>query len=258
VTEIDVPLLNEKPYIEMTLSYLDSQNISYKAKPDFSYFCIPGGSVWKPVTGHVPGDFSSAAFPASAAVISGGSITLLGLDPADTQGDKAFFVFLEKMGSQVKWERVPQERAREEWQLKVSRQSSLAGGEFDLNATPDLLPAMAAVACFARGDTALVNVANARIKETDRIAVMAEELGKLGVKTSQTNEALVIHGEGELHSRGGKQSIKKTDGRLDHRIVMALACAALGCSSPVEISGAESASVSYPGFLETLNADMIF
>jgi 3-phosphoshikimate 1-carboxyvinyltransferase len=117
------------------------------------------------------------------------------------------------------------------------------------------------VACFAEGDTALVNVAHARIKETDRIAVMAEELGKFGVKSTERPDGLVIHGRGakafgggisQNAGTGGGDGNIKTDGRGDHRIVMALACAALGCPSPVEIAGAESASVTYPGFLEML------
>jgi len=277
VTEIKVPLLNERPYIEMTLSYLDSQGIPYEAAEDFSCFSIPGGSTWKSVSGPVPGDFSSAAFPAAAAVISGGSVTLLGLERDDTQGDKAFFGFLEKMGCSLRWKQVPGKRIPlgqnisaeleaigvqsaelffEEWQLTVTRSGPLQGGEFDLNDTPDLLPALAAVACFARGDTALVNVAHARIKETDRIAVMARELGKLGVKTTERPDGLIIHGAGGISKNAGTQTgaVGKfmTDGSGDHRVVMALAAAALGCPAPVEISGAESADVSYPGFLELL------
>ena len=290
VTEIDIPLLNEKPYVRMTLSYLDSQNIPYKAAPeppaaarqdrasppDFSYFSIPGGSVWKPVTGPVPGDFSSAAFLGAAAAISKGSVTILGLDPDDTQGDKAFFGFLEKMGCRVRWEQVTGKRIPlgqfipdgleatgiqtpeiqfEEWQLRVSRTGPLRGGEFDLNSTPDLLPPLAAVACFARGDTAIVNAAHTRLKETDRIAVMARELGKLGVKITERPDGLIIHGGGPKQFAGGKDRRLKADGCGDHRVVMALACAALGCPLPVEIAGAESAANSYPGFLELLGAD---
>jgi len=284
VTEIDVPLLYERPYIEMTLSYLDSQGIPYKAASDFSYFNIPGGSMWKPMSGPVPADFSSAAFPAAAAAISGGSVTLLGLDPDDTQGDKAFFGFLKKMGCEVKWELVPSKQVpigesipeelhalgvqsaqlcMGEWQLTVSGRGRLKGGEFDLGDTPDLLPALAAVACFAEGDTALVNVANARIKETDRISVMAEELLKLGFKTTERSNGLIIHGTGGISnsvpllfpgsaSNSSTERTFKTDSRKDHRVAMALACAALGCQAPVEIAGAESAEVTYPGFLEML------
>jgi len=307
VTEIDVPLLNEKPYIDMTLSYLESMGIQYEASSSYTYFRIPGGSSWESFSAPVPADFSSAAFPAAAAAISGGQVKLLGLDPYDTQGDKAFFGFLEKMGCHVNWEQVPLERVSSEqvllerasleqvpleqvqlgqfvtsglraigqksielnmaeWQLKLFRRGALKGGEFDLNDTPDLLPALAAVACYAKGDTALVNAAHVRLKETDRIAVMAEELGKLGVRTTEREDGLIIHSNGGISPAAAvrKQTgfckdarIYKTDSRLDHRVAMALAAAALGCPSPVEIAGAECAAVTYPGFLELLGADLV-
>jgi 3-phosphoshikimate 1-carboxyvinyltransferase len=313
VTEVLVPLLNEKPYIELTLSYLKAQNIPYEAAGDFSRFVIPGGASWKPVSGPVPGDFSSAAFPGCAAAVSGGDITLLGLDPEDSQGDKAFFDMLARMGCHIRWEkraenggstgpapchvnqkprstfRVPfpagpgestgipgqstgptpchiNQNSRStfrvpipagpEWALSVSRQGPLEGGVFDLNATPDMLPAAAVTAACARGDTALVNAAHARIKETDRIAVMAAELVKLGVRCTEQPDGLIIHGRTE---DGGKPPLNggSVNGCGDHRIVMALAAAALGASGPVEIQGAESAAVTYPGFLELLDAKTI-
>jgi 3-phosphoshikimate 1-carboxyvinyltransferase len=168
------------------------------------------------------------------------------LDPEDLQGDKAFFGFLAKMGAEAAWKK----EAGGEWTLRVSRNGPLRGGEFDLNATPDLLPVMAVSAAFAQGDTALVNAAHARIKETDRVAVMARELANLGVRTEERPDGLIIRGGREI--RGGR-----ANGRGDHRIVMALAAAALGASGPVEIAGAESAAVTYPGFLELLRAEMI-
>jgi 3-phosphoshikimate 1-carboxyvinyltransferase len=239
-TEIDVPLLNEKPYVELTLSYLKALNIPYEQAEDFSFFRIPGGGRYRPLNGPVPGDFSSAAFPAAAAAITGGPVSLLGLDPEDPQGDKAFFDILSRMGCRVAWT-----GARH---LTVSRTGPLRGGEFDLNATPDLLPALAAVAAYAEGETALVNVAHARIKETDRIAVMAGELGRLGVWCEERPDALIVRGSGSPLSGGA------VDGRGDHRVVMALAAAALGASGPVEIAGAESAAVTYPGFLALVGA----
>ena len=266
VTEIDVPLLNERPYIDMTLSYLNSQGIAYEAAPDYSYFRIPGqkngrGSGWAPISGPVPADFSSAAFPAAAAAISGGKVTLLGLDPNDTQGDKAFFGFLREMGCTVEWEKLPPAKGRgtAEWRLTVSRSRPLTSGEFDLNDTPDLLPAMAAVACFARGDTALVNAAHARIKETDRIAVMAEELAKLGFRVSERPDGLIISGSGGIPANPAANDcgLVETDSRQDHRIAMALAAAALGSTQPVEIAGAECADVTYPLFMELLGADLV-
>ncbi len=243
-TEIDVPLLNERPYVEMTLAYLDAQGVDYEAAADRSFFRVPGGASYAPQNGTVPGDFSSAAFPACAAAISGGPVTLLGLDDADTQGDKALFDMLADMGCRVSWSGAGADRA-----VTIRRDQSLRGCTLDLNATPDALPALAAVACFARGRTELVRVPNARIKETDRIAVMAAELGKLGARTEELPDGLVIHGaDGAAPPlRGGE-----VDGHGDHRVVMALAVAGLGAAGSVRIDGAEAAAVTYPGFLELL------
>ncbi|MDR2516191.1 MAG: 3-phosphoshikimate 1-carboxyvinyltransferase [Spirochaetaceae bacterium] len=248
LTEIDVPLLNEQPYIAMTLSYLDDQGITYEKAGDFSFFRVPGGQTYRAAHGAVPGDFSSAAFPAAAAAVSGGSVTLLGLDPRDTQGDKALFDFLARMGAEVLWQRA----ADGAWELSVSVREPLSGGVFDLNATPDLLPAMAIIASRAEGETALVNVAHARIKETDRITVMAEELGALGIAARETPDGLVIQGTRGA-ARGGA-SPRVVKGHGDHRVVMALAAGALGADGPVEIDGAESAAVTWPDFFSALGA----
>jgi 3-phosphoshikimate 1-carboxyvinyltransferase len=259
LTEIEVPLLNEKPYIELTLSYLKAQGVPYEGAADFSFFRIPGGGTYKPLNGPVPGDFSSAAFPAAAAAITGGPVEILGLTPEDPQGDKAFFDMLSQMGCRVAWT-----GGSGEWRLSVSRTGPLRGGEFDLNATPDLLPVMAVCAAYAQGDTSLVNAAHARIKETDRIAVMAAELGTLGVSCEELPDGLRIHGTGGAEvpvrpvpapaSPGSIPGQRRVQGRGDHRIVMALAAAALGSAGPLEITDAESAAVTYPGFLELLGA----
>ena len=235
ITEIDVHMLNEKPYIELTLSYLDSQGIVYEKARDFSYFRLYGGQRYKPMNGLVPADFSSAAFPACIAAITGGPLSLPGLDPSDKQGDKLMFDMLAQMGCTVKWT---------EQGVSVSRDVPLRGGVFDLNATPDLLPIMAVAASYAEGETALVNVAHARIKETDRIAVMSAELGKLGICCSERPDALII--------QGGRVCGGEVDGHGDHRVVMALAVAGLGASGPVSIDSAEAASVTYPSFLRSL------
>jgi 3-phosphoshikimate 1-carboxyvinyltransferase len=275
VTEIDVPLLNEKPYIKMTLAYLEAQDscsgkLAYK--DDFSYFRIEGGCAYKPIAGPVPGDFSSAAFPAAAAAISGGSVTLAGLVPDDVQGDKVFFDCIKEMGCDVEWGTGNREqgignRARrknynnDEYLLHISRKYAdgkivpLRGEGFDLNATPDMLPAMAAVGAFAEGVTKLTNVAHARIKETDRVAVMASELGKLGVKCEERPDGLIVYGNTFSRRTSDLPGMAKEielDGYGDHRIVMALACAALGLGegAAVVIKGAEAADVTYPGFLD--------
>ncbi|MDR0447552.1 MAG: 3-phosphoshikimate 1-carboxyvinyltransferase [Treponema sp.] len=276
VTEIEVPFLNEKPYVEMTLAYLKAQGFydtvkapdsgflpAVTAVSDFSRFCIRGGCVYAPINGPVPGDFSSAAFPAAAAAISGGTVTLLGLDPGDSQGDKVFFEYLARMGCVIQWKHrdgTEFDGAAADWQLTVSRTGTLQGGTFDLNNTPDLLPVMAVLGAYAEGETALVNAAHARIKETDRIAVMAVELRKLfsggkdRFRCEEKPDGLLIRGSAAGSIEDGKSSIT-LDGHGDHRIVMALVCAALGLpAGTVLIHGAEAAKLSYPGFLELLGA----
>jgi 3-phosphoshikimate 1-carboxyvinyltransferase len=245
ITEIEVPLLNEQPYVEMTLAYLEAQKVHYEAAQDRSFFRIWGGASYTPMNGTVPGDFSSAAFPACAAAISGGKVTLLGLDPTDTQGDKALFEYLSLMECQVSWsEQV------DGWSLSIAAPKELRGQTLDLNATPDALPAMAATACFAKGTTKLINVPNARIKETDRIAVMAQELGKLGAHITELPDGLEIEG-------GVPLTGTEVLGHDDHRVVMALAIAGLACQGTTMIDTAEAAAVTYPGFLELLGAHMI-
>ena len=237
---IHVPLLNEKPYIEMTLSYLDAQRAPYERMSDFSRFTVHGGFSYRPVNGPVSADFSSAAFPACAAAVSGGKAVLHGLDPDDSQGDKAFFEMLREMGCAVEWTAA----ADGGMQVSVESLGNLRGGCFDLNDTPDMLPAAAVLAAFAEGETRLVNVAHARIKETDRIAVMASELGKLGVDCTELPDGLVI--------RGGRPQGGLVDGHGDHRVVMALAVCGLGAQAPITVTGAEAADVTYPGFLSLL------
>ena len=118
----------------------------------------------------------------------------------------------------------------------------LKGCEIDIDATPDLLPALAVAAAFAEGDTRFVNGARLRIKESDRLTPCAQLLRDLGGKAEETADSLTVHGTGLT---GGN-----THGRGDHRIVMAAAIAAVGCTGPVTISGAEAVRKSYPGFFE--------
>jgi 3-phosphoshikimate 1-carboxyvinyltransferase len=80
---------------------------------------------------------------------------------------------------------------------------------------------------------------------------MNRELAKLGVKCTEKPDGLIIHGRGALSPAGENPVI---DGHGDHRIVMAFAAAALGSQTPVEITDAQSADVTYPGFLSALNA----
>ncbi|HPA44589.1 MAG TPA: 3-phosphoshikimate 1-carboxyvinyltransferase [bacterium] len=230
---IHVPLLNEKPYVEMTLWWLDRCGIRVE-REEFDHFAIPGGQRYPAFSLTIPADFSSATFFLVAAAITGGPVTLQGLDMSDTQGDKAVIAMLKEMGAQVR---------HHEGGVTIEG-GNLEGREFDLNATPDALPAMAVAGACATGETRLVNVPQARLKETDRIRVMYEELTKMGARVEELPDGLVIHGSA-LHGA-------VVDGRHDHRVVMALSVAGLAAKGATEIETAESAAVTFPNYLELM------
>ena len=232
-TEIKVENVTEKPYIDMTLRWLDEQGVNYN-RDGYERFRIPGGQSYHAFEKEIPGDFSSAAFFLCAAVITGSELTLLGLDMSDTQGDKAIVDMLQRMGAEVK--QIP-------GGIQVEGQD-LQGQEFDLGDTPDALPALAVTACFAEGTTRLVNVAQARLKETDRITVMCRELSAMGADIRELPDGLEIKGR-PLHAA-------KVHGHGDHRVVMALAIAALACEGETEIDSAEAMQVTFPNFVELM------
>jgi 3-phosphoshikimate 1-carboxyvinyltransferase len=116
----------------------------------------------------------------------------------------------------------------------------------DLNAMPDALPAMAVLACTLSGETRIVNVENARIKETDRIVVMREELTKMGASVTETRDGLVIN-KSDLHGA-------LVSGHDDHRVVMALALAGCVARGETVIETAEAAAVTYPSFVDDFRA----
>ncbi|MDZ7795452.1 MAG: 3-phosphoshikimate 1-carboxyvinyltransferase [Spirochaetia bacterium] len=244
-TEIEVPLLYERPYIDMTLDWLDAQSISYK-RSDYRRFSIPGGQRYRAFDRRIPGDFSSASFFMVAAAITGSRIELHGLDMTDTQGDKEVVSVLERMGCKI--EQIDSGLAiegAEQKALQGGLSGGLQGGSFDLNNIPDALPALAVAACFSNAVVELGNVPQARQKETDRIAVMKQELSKLGANIEELEDGLIIHGTGTL--QGGKVA-----GHGDHRVIMALAVAGLAAEGPISIDDAAAAAVTFPDFFKNL------
>ncbi len=230
-TEIIVTLLNEPDYVQMTLDWLDKQQIQYQ-NHNLERFTVKGGQAYKPFDLPVPADFSSATFFLVAGAMLDGDITLTGLDFSDSQPDKAVAEYLQRMGTDL---HIDGDRVR------VSK-SVLTGVDIDMNRTPDALPAMAVVGAFAEGTTRLLNVPQARKKETDRIAVMAEELSKLGVKTEELPDGLVVHGGAKLHGADLK-------GHDDHRIVMALSLAGMALNETCCIDTAEAINVTFPEYV---------
>ena len=235
-SHIKCSVLFEKPYVKMTLKWLDDQGIKYRISDDLEEVWVKGGQSYKPLDTYIEGDFSSASFFFVAAAIHGTEVTVEGLDKNSTQGDKEILNILEKMGCSIEWNGMA---------VTVKGPDKLKGGVFDLNAIPDTLPALSVAAAFAEGDTILENVEQARIKETDRIKVMRENLNELGVEADERRDALIIHGNGSV--KGGKAK-----GYGDHRVIMALAILGTRTEEETEIDDVSAASVTFPTFFELL------
>jgi 3-phosphoshikimate 1-carboxyvinyltransferase len=234
-TEIALIRLNEVPYVDMTLWWLDRQGIQYR-NDGYKTFLVKGGQKYKPFKTAIPGDFSSATFFMVLAAVSGGEFELENLDMTDPQGDKAVLSILESMGARVEFHK--------EF-IKIKGQG-LSGREIDMNAIPDALPAMAVAGCFAKGETRLVNVPQARLKETDRIHVMCTELEKMGAHVEELPDGLVV--------RQSKLKGCEVCGHYDHRVVMALAVAGLNIDGETVIDTAEAINVTFPDFIEHIKA----
>ena len=238
-TEILIPLLYEPDYARITLDWLDRQNIRYEMKKDLSWFKIPGGQKYSSFDLPIPADFSSATFFLCAGALIGENVIIKGLDFEDSQPDKAVAEYLIAMGADL---------CSTKEGIRVGR-SELSGCEIDMNHTPDALPAMAVTACFAEGETRLVNVPQAREKETDRIACMAKELRKIGADIEELPDGLIIRG----HAKGSNLTAAPVCGHSDHRIVMAMSIAGMALQGHMTIDTAEAMNVTFPEFVTLMN-----
>ena len=239
-TVIDLEFLNEQPYVEMTLKWLDFLGIEYKASTDLLHFEIRGNQKFKSFEKVIPADFSTSLFVLGAALQSGrdSGVEIKNLDFTDSQGDKEVFRFFEQSGAKIEYGS----------NVHIPAQQKLKGGRFDLNNTPDSLPIFSAVAAGNKGEiTHCLNVPQARIKETDRIDCMTRELRKMGGIIEELPDGMIITGT-QLH---GSNELESYD---DHRIAMALAVAALNADSPSIINGIECAAVTYPDFVKQFQA----
>ncbi|HEY2386683.1 MAG TPA: 3-phosphoshikimate 1-carboxyvinyltransferase [Candidatus Binatia bacterium] len=195
----------------------------------------------------LPGDFSSAAFLVVAALLVPGSelrLSGVGVNPTRT----GLLDVLGAMGADVQIA-LDADAGVEPAGTLIVRGTALRGtaigGELMLRAI-DEFPILCVAAACAEGRTELRDAAELRVKESDRVAVMARTLTTLGARVEERPDGLVIEGPARLS--GGT-----IDSHGDHRIAMSAAVAALVASAPVTITDAASADVSFPGFYDLLS-----
>ncbi len=233
---ITCSLLYEKPYVRMTERWLRDEGIDFRLSSDMMVSEVKGRQKYPPVDVFIEGDYSSATFFFVLAALHGTKVTVSGLEKDSTQGDRRILSVLEEMGCSVSW------RGKS---VTVKGPDRIKGGRYDINDIPDALPALSALACYSNETTEFLNVAQARIKETDRIKVMHDELKKMGADIEERPDGLVIHGHGSL--KGGEVS-----GHNDHRVIMALSVAGTKSDEDTLVDNTESVSVTFPTFYTLL------
>ncbi len=223
--------IESKGYIDMTLKTLKAFGITVTETENG--WKIPGGQKYQgPRMRYAEGDWSNAAFWLAAGAI-GGSIGCQGLDMESPQGDRAIVDLLAEFGAEVQVVLN---------QITVTRKA-LRGIRIDASGIPDLVPILCVVAAAAEGETEIYNAGRVRLKESDRLSAMAECLHKIGVKAEEKPDGIVIMGG--CHPPEGEVMI---DAHNDHRIVMAMAIAAVSLGVELTILGAEAVNKSYPSF----------
>jgi 3-phosphoshikimate 1-carboxyvinyltransferase len=212
---------------------------------------LRGEAELRPRTVRVPGDPSAAAFPLVAALIVPGSelaVTSVGMNPGRT----GLFEVLREMGADLAVSNA-RETGGEPVADLVARHSPLRGVDVPAElaaAMIDEFPILFVAAAFAEGTTRTRGLGELRLKESDRLAAMAEGLRAIGARVEEAEDGLVIHGSGGEPLPGGAV----IDPRLDHRIAMAFAVAGLHCRAPIEVADMSAADTSFPGFAALLES----
>ena len=223
-----IPPVESKPYIDITLDVL--KKFGADVSEENNVFYINGGNL-------IGCDFTVEADWSNAAFWLCSGVETKNLNPDSMQGDKEIIRVLSEMGATI---------IQTENGFKADA-SSLHSCKIDASQIPDAVPAIAAVAATAEGETVIYNAERLRLKESDRIKSTASMLRSLGAEVDITSDGFIIKGRPRLS--GGE-----TDSFGDHRIVMAAAVAAQKCENAVVITNADAVAKSYPAFFEDYNS----
>ena len=218
--------------------------------PDGTVISLTGEAELRPQHIVVPGDPSSAAFWAVAALIVPGSeLTIPNVLLNPTRA--GVYEALRLMGGDIAVENPRAVGGEQVGDLRV-RHSALTGIDVPPELAPSMIdeyPALFVAAAFAQGRTVARGAHELRVKESDRIAAMAAALGAAGVAVQDHDDGLTVEGRGGDPLPGGGERVET---RLDHRIAMSMAVAGLHAARPVAIDDARPIATSYPAFLETM------
>jgi 3-phosphoshikimate 1-carboxyvinyltransferase len=247
LTSVDEPLAS-RDHSERMLSGMGVQVTSERRADGSLRVAISGGQSVRPSSFKVPGDPSSAAFPVVAAAMAPGSnvrLTGTGMNPLRT----GLLTTLREMGASIEVEN-EREQGGEPVADLVIKGARLEGAEVPPERAPSMIdeyPILAVAAACASGRTVMRGLAELRVKESDRLAAIADGLRACGVSLEVEGDTLVVNGTARPH--GGAI----IDAHLDHRIAMSFLVLGGLAREPVGVDGAEAIETSFPGFVELMN-----
>lgn len=230
--------LPSRPYVDMTIDVMRSMGVEL-LESGGQRFIVPAFQRYQPGEYVIEPDASAATYFWAAAAITGGRVRVDGLSRGSRQGDAHFVDVLARMGCRV-------DESREGLAIRGPAEGRLRGIDVDLNEMPDTVQTLAVAALFADGPTTIRNVANLRIKETDRLAALASELARLGAQVDVREDGLTVHppgrvGPGQIATYG------------DHRMAMSFALAGLVVDG-ILVRDAGCVSKSCPDYFELLES----
>jgi 3-phosphoshikimate 1-carboxyvinyltransferase len=224
--------LISKPYASMTSLMMREWGVEVLQLKNDVYY-IPGGQHYHKSEYAIEGDFSSAGYFFAIAALTKSTITLKNLNSRSAQADQKFLNFLEKMGNEV--------HSSDDAITIVGKQ--ILPLTLDMEDCPDQVQTMAVLAAFAKGTTTISGVRSLRLKETERVHALKNELVKMGIRTDDTNDTLTIY--------GGNPQPALIDTYGDHRMAMAFAVA--GTKLPgMKIRNPEVVNKTFPSFWREL------
>ena len=224
--------LVSKPYIDITIKMMAMFGVSV-INNQYQTFVIKANQTYQsPGSYLVEGDASSASYFLAAAAIKGGTVRVTGVGKKSLQGDTQFAHVLEKMGAKITWA---------DDYIECSR-GELNGVDMDMNHIPDAAMTIATTALFADGTTTIRNIYNWRVKETDRLSAMANELRKVGATVEEGEDYITITPPAKLNHA----EIKTYN---DHRMAMCFSLVALS-DTPVTILDPKCTMKTFPDYFE--------
>jgi len=226
--------LVSKPYLDATIATMRKFGVTVQTLIPYKRYNI-SPQIYKKATFTVPIDFSSLALILSATVLNGEEITIKGNLGDLPQGDEVFIDILEQLGVNV---------TIDDNEIKIESPKKLKGGKFDLSNSPDLLPPLAILALNSSTPIEIFNVRHARLKETDRIAIIARELVKLGIKIKEKEDGLILESSEKI-------SGVELNSEEDHRLFMAFCIVGMYIGN-CTVTDPESVKVSYPNFIDEM------